>query len=144
MKTLLSLALALALSGALVVGALAQQTQAPAGSPSQAPMGSSQQPMKSTSHEKLQKFMGTVERVDEAKKEIMVKKDGGKEMTFTWGDQTKFMEGKKDVSFSDLKEGMKVTVQYRREGDKFFAEKVNARMAKTASAKKFHSEKSSY
>ncbi len=138
-RTILAVVLALSMTVAFVSGVMAQQTQPPVSS--QAPMSSSQHPMKSTSSEKLHKFTGTVSRVDEAKKEITLRKDS-KDMTFAWSDQTKFMEGKKDVSFSDLKEGMKVTVQYRREGDKFFAEKVDAKMAKTASAKKFHSEKS--
>jgi Cu/Ag efflux protein CusF len=61
----------------------------------------------------MDRFTGTIEKLDEAAKEITVKK-GSDERSFSWGDQTKFMHGKKDLAFSDLKKGEHVSVHIRR------------------------------
>lgn len=115
------MAIALALSMTFISGVMAQQASPPSSTPS-AP---------ANAPAKLEKFSGTIERVDAAGKEIVVK-NGKKEMTFSSGDQTKFMEGKKELSFTDLTKGMHVTVQYKKAGEKRAAEKVNVSMAKTA------------
>ncbi len=86
-------------------------------------------PTAATATPKLDKFSGTVEKVDEAKKDFLVKTEK-QEMTFSWADQTKFTEGKKKLSFADLKQGLQVTVRYKKEGDKLIAEKVSVGMPK--------------
>ena len=86
--------------------------------------------MAATATPRLDKFSGTVEKVDEAKKDFLVKTEK-QEMTFSWADKTKFTEGKKELSFADLKQGLQVTVRYKKDGDKLTAEKVSVGMPKT-------------
>ncbi len=111
-KTALAMAFALVTSVAFVSGVMAQQSSPPAA------------PSAPSAPVKMEKFSGTIEKVDEAAKEIVLKK-GKEEKTFSWGDQTKFMQGKKQLTFSDLKKGERVSVQYKMEGNKLTAEKVN-------------------
>lgn len=119
-KTILSIVFALVTGVAFVCAVMAQQQSAPAATAS-APA-------------KLEKFSGVIEKLDEAKKEVIVKA-GNNEMTFSWGDQTKFMQGKKEVFCADLKKGEHVTVQYKKEGEKLTAEKVKVSKPKTVSKK---------
>ncbi len=128
-RTILTIALTMVMSVAFISGAMAQQQTAPQPN---APMSSTP---KAGAPEKFESFAGVISRVNVATKEVGVKKDD-KEMTFSWGDMTKFKEGKKDLSFTDLKEGMTVAVQYKKEGDKYMAEKVNVKHAKSAGKKK--------
>ncbi len=120
-KTLWTIALALITSVAFVSGVMAQQKSAPTTPMASAPA-------------KMEKFSGMIDRVDAARKEIVVKKDNDLK-TFSWGDSTKFMQGKKDLSFTDLKEGMNVTVRYKEEGGKLTAERVNVGKLKTSAKK---------
>ncbi len=120
-KTALTIALALITSMAFASGVMAQQKSAPTTPMASAPA-------------KMEKFSGTVDRLDAARKEIVVKKDNDLK-TFSWGDGTKFIEGKKALSFNDLKEGMNVTVQYKEEGGKLTAERVNVSKPKTSAKK---------
>ena len=136
-RTILTIALTMMMSAVVISGVMAQQQQM-APQPN-APMSSTPKAA-APEKEKLDRFAGTLSRVNAATKEIAVTKDS-KEMTFAWSDTTKFTEGKKDLSFTDLKEGMKVTIQYKKEGEKYMAAKVNVKHAKSA-AKKSHSEKS--
>ncbi len=110
-KTVLAMAFALVTSVAFVSGVMAQQSSPPAAS--SAPSAPA----------KMEKFSGTIEKIDQAAKEIVLKK-GKEEKTFSWDDQTKFMQGKKQLAFSDLKKGERVSVQYKAEGNKLTAEKV--------------------
>ncbi len=110
-KTILAMAFALVTSFAFVSGVMAQQSSPPAA------------PSAPSAPVKMEKFSGTIEKIDEAAKEIVLKK-GKEEKTFSWGDQTKFMQGKKQLAFSDLKKGERVSVQYKMEGNKLTAEKV--------------------
>jgi len=64
-----------------------------------------------------------------AKKDFSVK-NGKEEMTFSWTDKTKITEGKKELSFADLKQGLQVTVKYKKEGDKLVVEKISVGMPK--------------
>ncbi len=116
--------LALVIGVAFVSGVMAQQSTPPAA------QGAPSAPAKA----KLEKFSGTVEKVDEAAKEIVVKK-GSDEKTFSFGNQTKFMQGKKELAFSDLKKGEHVSVRYKMEGNKLTAKKIYVSM-KTTSQKK--------
>jgi len=123
-RTIFAVAFALVISVAFVSGMMAQQSTPPAA------QGAPSAPAKA----KLEKFSGTVEKVDEAAKEIVVK-NGSNEKTFFFGDQTKFMKGKKELAFSDLKKGEHVSVRYKMEGNKLTAEKIYA-SKKTSAEKK--------
>ena len=103
---------ALMMSVAFVSGVMAQQK------PATTPPPAAQQ-------SKLEKFSGTVEKVDSAKKEVFVKMNK-EEMTFSLGEKAKIMDGKKVLSLNDLKKGMNVSVEYTKEGNKLIAESVNA------------------
>ncbi len=127
-RTIFATAFALLISVAFVSGVMAQQSTPPA--TQNAPSA----PAKSAPAAKMEKFYGTIEKVDQAAKEIVVKK-GNDEKTFSFGDQTKFMQGKKELAFSDLKKGERVSVQFKKEGDKLTAEKVSVKM-KTSAQKK--------
>ncbi len=105
-----------------VSGVTAQQKAAPA------PAATAAQP-------KMEKFTGAVDRVNEATKEVVVKK-GKEEMTFSYSDKTKVMQGDKEMAFTDLKPGMNVTVQYKKEGNKMMADSFTVSTAKTAAKEK--------
>jgi Cu/Ag efflux protein CusF len=110
-RTILMGIFALMMSVAFVSGVMAQQK------PATAPAPAAQQ-------SKLEKFSGTVEKVDSAKKEVFVKMNK-EEMTFSLGEKAKIMEGKKELSLKDLKKGMNVSVEYSKEGNKLNAESIN-------------------
>jgi hypothetical protein len=79
-----------------------------------------------TATERMEKFAGTIERIDEVGKIFVVK--GRKDsLTFTVDDKTKIIRGGKDMPFSDLKKEMVVAVDYKREGDRKIA--VSVRVA---------------
>lgn len=131
-STMLSL-FAIALSMVFVSGVMAQQkpaTPAPAAAaPSPAPQS------------KLEKFRGVIEKVDPATKEVVVQEKKEK-MTFSVGDKTKITEGKKEMAFSDLKNGQWASVKYTKEGGKMTAEMISfsapksmAKKEETSSAK---------
>ncbi len=126
-KTIFAMAFALLIGVAFVSGVMAQQYSPPAAQ--SAPSA----PAKSAPA-KMDKFYGTIEKMDPAAKEIVVKK-GSDEKTFFFGDQTKFMQGKKELAFSDLKKGERVSVQFKKEADKLIAEKVFVKMKTTAQKK---------
>ncbi len=102
-----------ALSMVFVSGVMAQQK--PAASP---PAAAAPAP------EKIEKFSGTVEKVDPGTKEVVVQMKKEK-MTLSTGDKTKVTEGTKDLAFSDLKAGQKVNVQYKKEDDELMAESIS-------------------
>jgi len=110
-RTILMGIFALMISFAFVSGVMAQQK--PAATPAPAAQQS-----------KLEKFSGTVEKVDSAKKEVFVKQ-GKEEMTFYLGEKAKIMEGKKELSLNDLKKGTNVSVEYTKEGNKLIAESIS-------------------
>jgi Cu/Ag efflux protein CusF len=123
-KTLFTIAFALLTSVAFVSGVMAQQSSPPA----------TQSAPSTPAKAKMEKFSGTVEKVDPAAKEIVVKK-GSDEKTFSWSDQTKFMHGKKELTFTDLKKGKHVSVRYRMEGSKLTAEKISVSTKTTSHMK---------
>ncbi len=125
-KTVFAIAFVLLTSVAFISGVMAQQSTTTPPATQSAPSA----PAKA----KMQKFSGTVEKVDEAAKEIVVKK-GSDEKTFSLGDQTKFMQGKKELTFSALKKGEHVSVRYRMEGSKLTAERVYVSMKATSQKK---------
>jgi len=115
-KTILTSILALAISVAFVSGVMAQEKAAPVQTP--APQES-----------KVEHFNGVIVKVDEATKDALVQFHKEK-MTFSLGDKTKIMEGKKELPFTDLKKGMWASLDYKKVGDKFMAESVSVSMPK--------------
>ncbi len=101
---------ALMISVVFVSGVMAQQK------PATTPAPAAQQ-------SKLEKWSGTIEKVDSAKKEVFLKQ-GKEEMTFSLGEKAKIMEGKKELSLNDLKKGTNVSVEYKKEGNKLTAESI--------------------
>ncbi len=117
-RTILTGLFAVMISFAFVAGAMAQQKPAATPAPSSQPFT-------------LGKFGGTVEKVDSAKKEVVVKQ-GKEEMTFSLGEKAKIAEGKKDLSLNDLKKGENVAVEYTKEGNKLTAESISVSPMKTS------------
>lgn len=113
---------ALMMSVAFVSGIMAQQK------PATTPAPAAQQ-------SKLEKFSGTVEKVDSAKKEVFLKQ-GKEKMTFSFGEKAKITEGKKELSLNDLKKGMNVSVEYTKEGNKLIAESINVSSMHVSQASK--------
>ena len=98
---------------AFVSGALAQPKPAEKPAPAPAPAA----PEKP----KLEKFSGAIEKVDEVAKTFEVKQKVKKEektLAFAIDDKTKITKGKETLSFADLKKGMHVSIEYKKDGDK--------------------------
>ncbi len=116
-----------------VSGVMAQQKAAPAKpAGTAAPAATAPAPEKPM---KMEKFSGTVEKVDEAAKMIDVKMKK-KTMSFAIDDQTKITKAGKEMSFADVKKGMNVSVQYKKEGDKMIATAIKAAAPKAAKKEK--------
>lgn len=139
MKKLILLVTILALV-VFVSGVMAQQkpapapakpagTMAPAPAPAPAAAPAPEKPMK------MEKFSGTVEKMDEAAKSVVVKSKKN-EKTFMVDDKTKITKGGKEMSFADLKNGMHVSVEYKKDGDKMVAASIKAAAPKAAPAEK--------
>jgi hypothetical protein len=125
---------------AFVSGVMAQgtKTPAPAPAPAKAADTVAPAPAKAPAAEKpakAEKFSGTVEKVDEAAKAVVVKgkKD---EKTFVVDDKTKITKGGKDMPLADLKKGMNVSIEYKKAGDKMVATAIKASAPKAAKAEK--------
>ena len=125
---------------AFVSGVMAQGTKAPAPAPAKAAgtaapaPAPAQAPAKAPAPEKpakVAKFTGMVENVDETAKVVVVKgkKD---EKTFAVDDKTKITKGGKDMPLADLKKGMNVSLQYKKDGDKMVAVAIKAASPKAA------------
>jgi uncharacterized alpha/beta hydrolase family protein len=118
---------------AFVSGVMAQQKPAPekpAAAPAPAP--------KPAPPAKMEKFSGAIEKVDEMAKAIDVKgkvKKEPKTLTFATDDKTKITKGKETLSFADLKNGMHVSVEYKKDGDKMVAVAIKASAPKAAPKK---------
>lgn len=97
-------------------------------------------PATPTQESKLEKFSGMVEKVDEATKDILVQYHKEK-LTFSLGDHTKIMEGRKELSLNDLKKGMWASIEYKKEGDKLVPEMIFDRPLKKVSKKENPSKK---
>ena len=57
-------------------------------------------------------------------------------MTFSMDDHTKVKEGKKELSFFDLKKRMWASVEYKKEGNKLVTESFHVSMPKAKTVKK--------
>lgn len=87
---------------------------------------------------KLEKFSGSVEKVDEVAKAIVVKgkvKKEEKTLTIATDDKTKITKAGKDVPFGDLKQGVNVSVEYKKDGDKMTAVAIKVAVPKAAAKK---------
>jgi hypothetical protein len=120
-KAILANMIAVVVSVAFVSGVMAQQKSAPAQT---APVETA----------KMEKFKGVIEKVDEATKDVLVQFHKEK-MTFALGDHTKIMEGKKELTFTDLKKGMWASVEYKKEGNTLVAEWMSVSMPKIMAKK---------
>ncbi len=105
------------------------QTPAPAPAPSKP--SATPEPTKPV---KTEKFSGAIAKVDEVAKSIVVKSKKV-EKTFAIDENTKITKGKETLTFADLKQGMNVSVEYKKEGEKMIALAIKVAVPK-ASVKK--------
>ncbi len=74
----------------------------------------------STKPVKLEKFTGDIKSVDAMAKSIVVVK-AKEEKTFVVTADTKITKGKDALTFADLKAGMNVVIEYKKDMDKMIA-----------------------
>jgi len=84
-----------------------------------------------TAPAKLEKFSGTIESVDAMAKSIVVAK-GKEEKTFVVTADTKITKGKDALKFEDLKAGMNIANEYKKEMDKMIAVTIKVSAPKAA------------
>lgn len=112
---------------AFASGVMAQQKPA-TGKPAAAPAAPAPAPQPAATEKvKLEKLSGTIEKVDDMAKAIDVKgkvKQGSKTQTFATDDKTKITKAGKDMLFADLKQGVRVSVSYKKDGDKMIAASI--------------------
>jgi len=106
---------------AFVSGVMAQGKPAPA-KPAEAPAAPAP---------KLEKFTGDIKSVDAVAKSIVVAK-GKVEKTFATTADTKITKGKDALKFEDLKAGMNVVLEYKKEMDKMTAVTIKVSAPKAA------------
>jgi hypothetical protein len=73
---------------------------------------------------KIEKFLGVIEKVDEVARTIRVKgkvKREEKVVTFPTDDQIRITRAGNEMSLAELKKGMAVFVEYKKDGDKVVA-----------------------
>ena len=100
-----------------VIGSSAQQKPATVPEKSAIPTPVREDPI-------VERFFGTIEKVNELRKTIDVKgkvKKEKKTLTFSINDRTKITRAKKELSMTNLKNGMDVLVEYKKEGDQLIA-----------------------
>ncbi len=85
----------------------------------------------STKPVKLEKFSGEVKSVDGMAKSIVVAK-AKEEKTFAVTTDTKITKGKEALKFEDLKAGMNVVIEYKKEMDKMIAVTIKVSAPKAA------------
>jgi hypothetical protein len=85
----------------------------------------------STKPVKLEKFSGEVKSVDGMAKSIVVAK-AKEEKTFAVTTDTKITKGKEALKFDDLKAGMNVVIEYKKEMDKMIAVTIKVSAPKAA------------
>ncbi len=83
---------------------------------------------------KLEKFGGAIKSVDAVAKSLVVVK-GKVEKTFVVTADTKITKGKEALKFEDLKAGMNVGVEYKKEMDKMVAVAIKVSVPKAAPKK---------
>jgi hypothetical protein len=88
----------------------------------------------STAPVKLEKLSGAIKSVDAMAKSIVVAK-GKEEKTFVTTADTKITKGKEALKFEDLKAGMHVSIEYKKEMDKNVAVTIKVSAPKAAPKK---------
>lgn len=83
---------------------------------------------------KMEKFNGDIKNVDAMAKSIVVAK-GKVEKTFGVTADTKITKGKEPLKFEDLKAGMQVSVESKKEMDKMIAVTIKVSTPKAAPKK---------
>jgi hypothetical protein len=117
---------------AFASGVMAQQKPAPAKPATTAA------PAPAPAPAKLEKFSGVINKVDEMAKALVVKgkvKKEEKTLTFTTDGNTRIQKAGKDMSFTDLKKDMTVSVEYKKEGEKMTATMIKVAAPKAAPKK---------
>ena len=134
---------------AFVSGVMAEEKPAPAPAkpattlapaPAPAPAKPATAPAPAPEKVKLEKFSGTIEKIDEMAKAIDVK-GKAKTLIIAIDDSTKITKALKPLAFADLKKGMYVTVEYKKDGDKMIAVAIKAAAPKAKAAPKKAEEK---
>jgi hypothetical protein len=137
MKKILLLVIQLALV-VFVPGVMAIQKPAPDPA-SAAPVSTEPvKPMMEKKIEKIEKYFGLIEKVDEIGKAIVVKGKMMKEektLTFAIDDKTKITKDKVTITLRDLKKDMKVFIEYKKEMDKMIAVAIETFTPKAAPKK---------
>ena len=87
-----------------------------------------------TAPAKLDKFSGEIKNVDAMAKGIVVAK-GKAEKTFVVTADTKITKGKEALKFEDVKAGLQVTVESKKEMDKMIAVTIKVSTPKAAPKK---------
>jgi Cu/Ag efflux protein CusF len=105
-------------SGAVAAAPPKAETPAPAAAATTAPA-------------KMEKFSGEVKNVDAMAKTIVVAK-GKVEKSFVVTADTKITKGKEALKFEDLKAGMNVAIEYKKDGDKLIAGTIKAAAPKAS------------
>jgi Cu/Ag efflux protein CusF len=105
-------------SGAIATAPPKATTPAPAAPATTAPV-------------KLEKFTGDIKSVDAVAKSIVVAK-AKDEKTFATTADTKITKGKEALKFEDLKAGMNVVIEYKKDGDKLIAVAIKVSAPKAA------------
>ena len=87
-----------------------------------------------TAPAKIEKFSGEVKNVDAMAKSIVVAK-GKVEKSLVVTADTKITKGKETLKFEDLKAGMNVAIEYKKEMDKMIAVTIKVSTPKAAPKK---------
>lgn len=111
---------------AFVSGAMAQ------GKPATAPAPAATKPAPPA---QLEKFSGKIKSMDAMAKSIVVA-EGKTEKTFVIVESTKITKGKDTVALADLKAGLNVAIEAKKEGEKLIAATINVVVPKAAPVKK--------
>jgi Cu/Ag efflux protein CusF len=111
---------------AFVSGVMAQ------GKPATTPVPAS---TKSAPAAPLEKFNGKIKSLDEKAKSIVVA-EGKTEKTFVIVESTKITKGKDAGALADLKAGLNVAIEVKKEGDKLIAVTINVVTPEAAPVKK--------
>jgi hypothetical protein len=128
-KTILLIALLTLV--AFVSGVMAQPKPAPE-KPAAAPAEKTPAPKAPAAKaEKPMKFNGDLKSMDAMAKSLVVAK-GKDEKTFATGADTKITKGKETLKFEDLKAGMNVAIEYKKDGDKMAATAIKISAPKAA------------
>lgn len=133
LAVLIALVTALAFASAAMAQAPAKPATTPA--PAAAKPATTAPAPAAPKEVKIEKFSGAIEKIDEMAKAIVVK--GKKETkTFATDDKTKIAKGKAEIPFADLKKGMAVSVEYKKDGDKMIAVSIKTAAPKAPAEKK--------